>query len=416
MTRQHPHHRRPARRRPTRPDASSTSAREHGIDIPTLCHLDGLSDVGACRLCLVEVAGATAAAAGLRHRASPRAWRSRPTPERLARVSPDDRRAAVRRAQPRLLRVRGQRPLRAAGPGRATCGMDHVALRLPATRPSAWTSATRASASTTTAASSAPAACGSATRSRAPTPGTSPAAASTRASSPTWTSRGASRPTCTSCGKCVQACPTGALFEQGRDRRRDGASDRGRSCPSSCTAREKNAMDTSEARHRLARRLLGLPHVVPRPGRVADRPRRAGRPRLQPARSTSRSTPRASTSCLVEGAVANEEDLRDDPAGPRADADPGLVRRLRRDRQRARRCATRSARRAGAARAPTWRTATLNAADPDARSCRGCCRRSRPVHDVVAGRLLPAGLPAAGRPASTRAAGATCSPGGDAAT
>jgi bidirectional [NiFe] hydrogenase diaphorase subunit len=32
-------------------------ARENGIDIPTLCHLDGLSDVGACRLCLVEVVG-----------------------------------------------------------------------------------------------------------------------------------------------------------------------------------------------------------------------------------------------------------------------------------------------------------------------------------------------------------------------
>jgi bidirectional [NiFe] hydrogenase diaphorase subunit len=33
-------------------------ARENGIDIPTMCHLDGLSDVGACRLCCVEVAGA----------------------------------------------------------------------------------------------------------------------------------------------------------------------------------------------------------------------------------------------------------------------------------------------------------------------------------------------------------------------
>ena len=32
--------------------------REHGIPLPTLCHLDGLSDVGACRLCLVEVKGA----------------------------------------------------------------------------------------------------------------------------------------------------------------------------------------------------------------------------------------------------------------------------------------------------------------------------------------------------------------------
>jgi bidirectional [NiFe] hydrogenase diaphorase subunit len=32
-------------------------ARERGIEIPTLCHLDGLSDIGACRLCLVEVKG-----------------------------------------------------------------------------------------------------------------------------------------------------------------------------------------------------------------------------------------------------------------------------------------------------------------------------------------------------------------------
>ena len=43
------------------------SAREHqtileaagdaGVPIPTLCHLEGLSDVAACRLCLVEVGG-----------------------------------------------------------------------------------------------------------------------------------------------------------------------------------------------------------------------------------------------------------------------------------------------------------------------------------------------------------------------
>lgn len=32
-------------------------AREHDVAIPTLCQLDGLSTVGACRLCLVEVAG-----------------------------------------------------------------------------------------------------------------------------------------------------------------------------------------------------------------------------------------------------------------------------------------------------------------------------------------------------------------------
>ncbi|HYL46008.1 MAG TPA: bidirectional hydrogenase complex protein HoxU [Candidatus Limnocylindrales bacterium] len=33
------------------------AARENNISIPTLCHLTGLSDVGACRLCLVEVKG-----------------------------------------------------------------------------------------------------------------------------------------------------------------------------------------------------------------------------------------------------------------------------------------------------------------------------------------------------------------------
>jgi bidirectional [NiFe] hydrogenase diaphorase subunit len=33
------------------------AAKEAGVKIPTLCHLDGLCDVGACRLCMVEVKG-----------------------------------------------------------------------------------------------------------------------------------------------------------------------------------------------------------------------------------------------------------------------------------------------------------------------------------------------------------------------
>ncbi|MBD2445743.1 bidirectional hydrogenase complex protein HoxU [Nostoc sp. FACHB-152] len=32
-------------------------AQEAGIHIPTLCYLEGVSEVGACRLCLVEIAG-----------------------------------------------------------------------------------------------------------------------------------------------------------------------------------------------------------------------------------------------------------------------------------------------------------------------------------------------------------------------
>jgi len=35
------------------------AATEHGIYIPTLCHLDGLTEVGACRLCLVEIKNTT---------------------------------------------------------------------------------------------------------------------------------------------------------------------------------------------------------------------------------------------------------------------------------------------------------------------------------------------------------------------
>lgn len=33
------------------------AAQEAGIGIPTLCHLEGMSPVGACRLCLVEIEG-----------------------------------------------------------------------------------------------------------------------------------------------------------------------------------------------------------------------------------------------------------------------------------------------------------------------------------------------------------------------
>jgi len=34
-----------------------TVARQNGISIPTLCHLDGLTERGACRLCIVEIKG-----------------------------------------------------------------------------------------------------------------------------------------------------------------------------------------------------------------------------------------------------------------------------------------------------------------------------------------------------------------------
>ena len=33
-------------------------AKDHGIEIPTLCYLEGLTCVGSCRMCIVEVTGA----------------------------------------------------------------------------------------------------------------------------------------------------------------------------------------------------------------------------------------------------------------------------------------------------------------------------------------------------------------------
>ena len=38
-------------------------AEENGIDIPGLCHLPGIHDRGACRLCVVEIAGSPKLAA-----------------------------------------------------------------------------------------------------------------------------------------------------------------------------------------------------------------------------------------------------------------------------------------------------------------------------------------------------------------
>ena len=45
-------------------------AEENGIDIPGLCHLEGISDRGACRLCMVRIAGSPRLAAACMTRIS----------------------------------------------------------------------------------------------------------------------------------------------------------------------------------------------------------------------------------------------------------------------------------------------------------------------------------------------------------
>ena len=49
-------------------------ARENDIHIPTLCHMEGLSDVGGCRLCMVEIEGYRQPAARLHDLCARRAW------------------------------------------------------------------------------------------------------------------------------------------------------------------------------------------------------------------------------------------------------------------------------------------------------------------------------------------------------
>jgi len=47
-------------------------ARRNGIDIPTLCHMKGVSPTGACRMCMVEMSGARALVASCATAAAPK--------------------------------------------------------------------------------------------------------------------------------------------------------------------------------------------------------------------------------------------------------------------------------------------------------------------------------------------------------
>jgi bidirectional [NiFe] hydrogenase diaphorase subunit len=188
-------------------------ATENGVRIPTLCHLQGLSDVGACRLCVVEVDGG--------HR--PQLACMTRVREGMAVTTSNQRLAAYRRYVIQMLFVERNHVCAVCVANRH-CELQDLAVELgvthfdlPAVHPRVSVDASH----------------------RLFAIDHNRCVLCTRCvrvcdeieGAHTWDVMGrglAARvvtdlgapwgesTTCTSCGKCVQVCPTGALFEKGR--------------------------------------------------------------------------------------------------------------------------------------------------------------------------------------------------------
>lgn len=188
-------------------------ATEHGIDIPTLCHLEGLSDVGACRLCVVEVRGSGALLPACVTRVE----------EGMQVTAHSELLAEHRRTIVEMLFLE-RNHICSVCVANNHCelqdlaqdlGVDH--LDLPAVHPDVGVDASHALFAVDHNR------CVMCTRcvrvcdeiEGAQTWDVLGRGLAARVVTDLGMPWGAS-PTCTSCGKCVQVCPTGALFEKGR--------------------------------------------------------------------------------------------------------------------------------------------------------------------------------------------------------
>lgn len=190
-----------------------TVAWENGIRLPRLCHVGGLSDVGACRLCLVEIEGQKRLAAAC----------LTPVEEGMVVRTNTDRLQQHRRILLELLLaernhvcsvcvMNGACELQDLA---AELGVDHVRLRYRFPRLSVDTSHERFGVDHNRCIL-----CTRCVRVCDEVEGAHTKDVAGRgAHSLIITDLGepwGDSDTCTSCGKCVQVCPTGALFSKGK--------------------------------------------------------------------------------------------------------------------------------------------------------------------------------------------------------
>lgn len=188
------------------------AAHEAGIRIPTLCHLEGVMDVGACRLCLVEIAGSNKLVPACTTQVA----------DGMVVATTSERLQRYRRLLLELLFAErnhvcavcvsnGHCELQALA---MNLGMDHVSF--PYTFPKLEVDLTHRLFGMD---HNRCVLCGRCVRvcwyvEGAATKNFSGRGAGSRIISDLNQPWGESR-TCTACGKCVHACPTGALFEKG---------------------------------------------------------------------------------------------------------------------------------------------------------------------------------------------------------
>lgn len=188
-------------------------ATENGITIPTMCHLDGLSEYGGCRLCVVEIAG------------SPRLFPACTTAvaEGMEVTTTSPKLTEYRRTIVEMMFLE-RNHVCAVCVANNHCELQDLAeservdhLELPVINPPVGIDATHPlfaiDHNRCIMCMRCVRVCGEIEG--AHTWGVMRSGIDVRLVTDMGTPWGEST-TCTSCGKCVQVCPTGALFEKGR--------------------------------------------------------------------------------------------------------------------------------------------------------------------------------------------------------